>query len=394
MQGSYRTEETDVTFGQRPSRSRTSTTTELSQPEKLETESNYVCCKPPLRVVLGTASVGSEKSPLAKFTTVDSVAKFTSTFQARGYNDIDTARAYPVGRAGTCEQMLGAKELRLQTWANISTKVSSFMPGSHRINNINRSIENSLRALGAEDGVDIMYLHAPDRATPFSQTCEAMHKAWLEGKFQRFGLSNFAAEEVEEIMETCWRGGYNPPTVYQGQYNPICRSAEGNLFRVLRQHSIAFYAYSPSACGFFSNKVTRATAKDSDSRWNIASPLGAKYAGDYFHNPLFAAAETIRMQAQKHGISGHAAALRWTTWHSQLDATYGDAIIVGASRIEQLEENLEILEQGPMPEGLIKIMNKLWDRAVCATESISPQIPASLGRCQFSMASRTTCRSK
>ena len=133
------------------------------------------------------------------------------------------------------------------------------------------------------------------------------------------------------------------------------------MFEVLREHNIAFYAYSPSACGFFSNKVTRASAKDADSRWNIASPLGAKYAGDYFHDPLFAAAETVRSHARQYGITGHAAALRWTTWHSKLDAASGDAVIIGASKIEQLEENLDILEQGPLPEALVEVMNKMWD---------------------------------
>lgn len=359
---SYGTEATDP-LTPTPFRSRASTTTELWQPEDQQiTAPNFVQCKPPIRVVLGTASVGSKKSPLAKITTIESLSKFLSTFRQRGYNDIDTARAYPVGRGGTCEQLLGEKELKLQTWANTSTKVSSFMPGSHRPKNINESIKKSLEALGAEeDGVDIMYLHAPDRATPFSETCEAMHEAWLEGKFARFGLSNYTVEQVEEVVRICEECGYNPPSVYQGQYNPICRGAENRLFEVLRKHNIAFYAYSPSACGFFSNKVTRASVKDQDSRWNIASPLGAKYAGDYFHDPLFAAAETVRMQAKKYGISGHAAALRWTTWHSKLDAACGDAVIIGASRLEQLEENLNILEQGPLPEGLVSIINKMWE---------------------------------
>ncbi|KAJ9655373.1 hypothetical protein H2198_005747 [Neophaeococcomyces mojaviensis] len=358
---STRTEDTDVLLTPTPFRSRASTTTELWQPDQQVIAPNYVPCKPPIRVILGTASVGSKKSPLAKITTVEAIVKFTSMFRARGYNDIDTARAYPVGRGGTCEQLLGEKELRLPTWANISTKVSSFMPGSHRTKNINLSIEKSLEALGTDE-VDIMYLHAPDRATPFSETCEAMHDAWLEGKFQRFGLSNYTVEQVEEIVKICEECGYNKPTVYQGQYNPICRGAEDQLFEVLRKHNIAFYAYSPSACGFFSNKVTKASVKDTDSRWNIASPLGAKYAGDYFHDPLFAAAETVRSQAKQYGISGHAAALRWTTWHSQLDAACGDAVIIGASKIEQLEENLNILEQGPLPEGLVKVMDKMWDQ--------------------------------
>jgi aflatoxin B1 aldehyde reductase len=350
------TDATDLTVT--PNRSRAST---FDNAERITSPLvQTVQCKPPLRVVLGTASVGSKLSPLAKITTVEEASKFVTLFRSRGYADIDTARAYPVGRGGTCEKLLGEEELRLGKWANVSTKVSSFMPGSHRAKNIAMSIDRSLEALNT-DAVDVMYLHAPDRATPFKETCEAMNKAYLEGKFERFGLSNYSVEEVEQVVKVCEENGFVKPSVYQGQYNPICRGGEERLFEVLREHNIAFYAYSPSACGFFSNKVSRASTKDKNSRWNIASPLGAKYAGDYFHDPLFAAAELVRQQAKKYGISGHAAALRWTTWHSQLGAEYGDAVIVGASRISQLQENMDILEHGPLPEPLVETLNNIWE---------------------------------
>jgi aflatoxin B1 aldehyde reductase len=350
------TDATDMTLT--PLRSRTTTLykTETVIPPAIQ----HMPSKPPLRVVLGTASLGSHQSPLAKITTTEEVSKFVSTFRARGYLDIDTARAYPVGAGGTCEKLLGEKTLRLSKWANVSTKVSSFMPGSHRAKNIAISIDRSLEALDA-DSVDVMYLHAPDRATPFKETCQAMHNAFLDGKFERFGLSNFTVEEVEEIIKICEENSFVKPSVYQGQYNPICRGAEERLFPVLREHNIAFYAYSPSACGFFSQKVTRASAKDKNSRWNIASPLGAKYTGDYFHDPLFAAAEIVRQIAARYGITGHAAALRWTTWHSELGAEYGDSVIVGASKITQLAENLDILEQGPLPEALVETINGVWE---------------------------------
>ncbi|KAG9770285.1 Aldo-keto reductase [Exophiala dermatitidis] len=349
------TDATDLTLT--PNRSRAST---FDNAERITSPLVQSRCKPPLRVVLGTASMGSEASPLAKINTVRDAQKFVNLFRSRGYADIDTARAYPVGKGGTCEELLGREDLRLSKWANVSTKVASFMPGSHRASRIAMSIDRSLDALSMES-VDIMYLHAPDRFTPFKETCEAMNKAYQQGKFERFGLSNYSVEEVEEIVRICEENGYVKPSVYQGQYNPICRGGEERLFSVLREHNIAFYAYSPSACGFFSNKVSRASTKDKNSRWNIASPLGAKYAGDYFHDPLFAAAEIVRQQALKHGISGHAAALRWTTWHSQLGAEYGDAVIVGASKLSQLEENMCILEEGPLPEDLVDTLNGVWE---------------------------------
>lgn len=353
------TGETDATELATPFRSRASTLlkSELARPS---TPKEHIPCKPPLKVILGTASLGSSKSPMARITTPEDAAAFVSSFRARGYSDIDTARAYPVGRVGTCERLLGDQQLRLGTWANVSTKVSSFMRGSHRARSIDFSINKSLASLGTET-VDIMYLHAPDRATSFEETCFAMDAAYKAGKFERFGLSNYSVADVEEIVEICERNNLVKPTVYQGQYNAICRGAEYELLTVLRKHNIAFYAYSPSACGFFSSKVSRASADDSTSRWNSKNPLGAKYSQDYFHDFLFAAADVVKEAAAVYGISGHAAALRWTTWHSDLQADLGDAIIIGASSQAQLEENLDILEQGPLPDPLIQVIEGVWE---------------------------------
>ena len=100
----------------------------------------------------------------------------------------------------------------------------------------------SLEALKT-DKVDIMYLHAPDRLTPFEETCRAMDAEYRKGKFARFGISNYTADEVEEIVSICEKHGFVKPNVYQGRYNPIIRSGERQLFPVLRRHGISFYAY-------------------------------------------------------------------------------------------------------------------------------------------------------
>ena len=350
------TDGTEISSAAR-SRSNTFWKQDLTFPD---TQQNFTPHKPPVKVILGTASLGSALSPIAKINTVEAANAFVSKFRSRGYSDVDTARAYPVGRGGTCEKLLGEKQLRLRSWSNVSTKVSSFMPGSHRARNIERSINRSLEALNVEQ-VDIMYLHAPDRATSFEETCFAMQKAYEAGKFERFGLSNYQVKDVKEIVEICERNNLVKPSVYQGQYNPICRGAEAELFAVLRQHNISFYAYSPSACGFFSNKISKGHTPGEAGRWNIKSPLGAKYRGDYFHDPLFAAAEMVKGHAAFYNISGHAAALRWTTWHSDLQAEKGDAVIIGASTQEQLEENLNILEQGPLPDSLLHVIERVWD---------------------------------
>ena len=88
-----------------------------------------------------------------------------------------------------------------------------------------------------------MFLHVPDRQTPFEEAIKAMNEAFQQGKFKHFGLSNYTAQEVQQILDICERNGYVKPTVFQGHYNAIVRGGEKELFPLLRRHGIAFFAY-------------------------------------------------------------------------------------------------------------------------------------------------------
>ena len=215
-------------------------------------------------IIFGTASFGTG-TPQAKFSSPALANPVLSLLRARGITHLDTARAYPVGSPGTSEALLGT--LGVAKWATVSTKVTSWTPGSHGEGKIKESVRNSLEALGYETPkagekggggygldwergevrekkkIDIMYLHSPDRSTPFEETCRAIDAQHRAGHFERFGLSNYRANEVEEIVRICEKHGWVKPSVYQGRYNPIIRSGEEELFPVLRRHGIGFQAY-------------------------------------------------------------------------------------------------------------------------------------------------------
>lgn len=78
-----------------------------------------------------------------------------------------------------------------------------------------------------------------------------MDQAHKEEKIKDWGISKHTAQEVETIVKICDENHFIKPSVYQGEYNPIVRSAEKELFPILRRHNIAFYAYSPAGAGFF-----------------------------------------------------------------------------------------------------------------------------------------------
>lgn len=216
-------------------------------------------------------------------------------------------------------------------------------------------IDDSLADLGIKQ-INVEFLHAPDRATPFEEACEAMDQAHREGKIRQWGLSNYTADEVQQFIDICEARGWVKPSVYQGQYNPIVRSGEAPLFPVLRRNGMAFYAYSPAAGGFFAGGH-KATTKG--GRFDGKHFVGSLYRDMYVQPAIIAASEKVVEVAARHGISGHAAALRWTVNHSILRAKHGDAVIVGASSVEQLRDNLDVTEQGPLPEEVVAAFDAL-----------------------------------
>ncbi|KAI3391937.1 hypothetical protein diail_6607 [Diaporthe ilicicola] len=252
-----------------------------------------------VNVILGTASVGnSAVTKLAKFDTPDQVNSLLDAFYERGYHHIDTARGYAYGAPETSEPRLGAVDAGKRF--TIDTKARYTGEHPHTKDKIIENVDISLKELKVPH-INVYYLHVPDRTTPLEDAAAGMNEACKAGKIKQFGISNHSPDEVEEIVKICKEKGYLKPTVYQGQYNAI-------------------------------------------------TPGGEVYSKLYNKPELEDVFQRVSVAGHKHGISGHAAALRWTSFHSILDQKLGDAIILGASTVDQLKQNLDILEEGPLPQ--------------------------------------------
>lgn len=172
---------------------------------------------------------------IAHFDDEKDVQALLDAFYNRGYREIDTARNY-----GASEARLG--DAAAASRFTIHTKVKSGPPGEHETSKIELSVRQSLDDLKTPT-VQTMFLHSPDRQTPFEDTAKAMNDALQRGDFKEFGLANYTAAEVREFIDICEREGYAKPSVYQGQYNPVVRGGEEELFPLLRKHNIPFYGF-------------------------------------------------------------------------------------------------------------------------------------------------------
>lgn len=163
------------------------------------------------------------------------VLALLDAFHARGHRQLDTSRNY-----GGSEVRLGAAGAPARFV--IHTKIGGMGPHTHGAGQVRASINASLKDLGVEK-VRTMLLHVPDRETEFEETAGAMQEAWREGKFERWGLSNYKVEEVERFLTICQEKGWEKPSVYEGHYNAVVRGGEKELFPLLRKHRMAFFAY-------------------------------------------------------------------------------------------------------------------------------------------------------
>ncbi|KAH7471753.1 hypothetical protein FOMA001_g13288 [Fusarium oxysporum f. sp. matthiolae] len=219
---------------------------------------------------------------------------------------------------------------------------------------------DSLKALKVEE-VDLWYLHGPDHKTPYEETLSEVNKLYNEGLFKRFGISNYAAWEVAQMSEIIDHNGWKRIDVYQGVYNALLRVVEPELFPCLSHYGISFYQYNPLAGGFLADRYQRDdSSHDEGSRFDPKRQQGAMYRARYWNDTYFDALDRVRPLAKKLGITTAEAALRWSNHHSQLKAERGDAIIVSASSLKQLEQNLAALEKGPLPEELVQAFDEAW----------------------------------
>lgn len=285
------------------------------------------------------------------------------TFQRHGGKTIDTARVYA---QGSSEEYLGELDWQGRGLAVDTKLYPNIADGTgkmtHSAKDLRTYLEESLKALKT-DNIDLWYLHGPDRNTPYEETfrtCNELHK---EGKFNRLGLSNYMAWEVAYISDMCISNGWIRPTVYQGVYNAIHRTVEMELFPCLRHYGIIFYAFSPLAGSQLTGRYTRDTQDaniESMSRFDPKTFQGRKYRRRFWNETMFDALDVIREATGKHQLTEKECALRWIMHHSQLDAERGDAVIIGASNLQQLEENLVDLEKDPLPDDVVEALDRAW----------------------------------
>lgn len=300
-----------------------------------------------MNLILGTMNFGPQLD-------LDASSEMVKNFLKAGFKELDTAFVY---NNGDTEKYLG-KILPEVSGYEIATKVHPRITGRLDPETIMMEFNESLKRMNRES-VDLFYFHFPDGKTPIEPALETIARLYQEGKIKELGLSNYPAWQVVDIWYKCDKFGFPKPAVYQGMYNALCRNVEPELIPAIRHLGMRFYAFNPLAGGMLTGKHQHFEDTPEPGRFARLK----SYRDRYWKQSYFDAVDEIRMACEKEKIPMAEAAYRWLAFNSKLNATKGDAIIIGASKISQMTQNIEALDKGPLPESILYALDKAWEIA-------------------------------
>ena len=190
------------------------------------------------------------------------------------------------------------------------------------------SLDQSLRRMKL-DYVDLFYSHRFDPNTPIEETLQALVDIVRQGKALYVGISNWPLEPLRQAV-TYLRERDVPLLIYQGRLNMLNREPiESGILNFCREQGVGFIAYSPLAQGLLTDRYLNGIPADSRMAKEqfLKSERRTPELLDYLH--------TLQAQAQTHSRSIAQEALSWV-----LDQPGATSVLVGASSVEQLANNL------------------------------------------------------
>jgi L-glyceraldehyde 3-phosphate reductase len=194
------------------------------------------------------------------------------------------------------------------------------------------SLDQSLRRLGM-DYVDIFYSHRADPDTPLEETMGALDTAVRQGKALYAGISSYSPDRTRDAAAILGRLG-TPLLIHQPSYSMLNRWIEEGLLDVLGELGVGCIGFSPLAQGLLTDRYAAGIPADS----RIARDLSLD--ADQLDEQTTAKVAGLREIAAGRGQSLAAMALAWTLRDPRMTST-----LVGASSVEQLEQNVHALDR-------------------------------------------------
>ena len=288
---------------------------------------------------------------------VDSAVQMMKAAYDAGVNFFDNAEVYAGGRS---EEVMG-KALKELGWRRGSYLVSTKLfwglhNGPNERNTLNRKrllegIDGSLKRFDM-DYVDIVYCHRADPNTPIEETARAMSDIVQSGRAIYWGVSEWSADEIRAAWNVCDKYGWHKPITEQPQYNLFHRErVEKEYARLYEDIGLGTTIWSPLASGLLTGKYQKGIPADS---------RGALKGYEWLRNALtdkerLSIVDKLGHLAKELDCSLAQFAIAWCAKNPNVST-----VITGASRVEQVHENMKALEVLPkLTDDVMKRVDEL-----------------------------------
>ncbi len=253
-----------------------------------------------------------------------------------GVNFFDTADVYNRGEA---ELSLGKaiKELKREELV-IATKC--YFPMSDRPNDrglgrkhIFESVHNSLKRLQL-DYIDLMQFHRFDSETDLDETARAIDDLVKAGKVLYWGVSEWSAQQITDLVHTTKELNTNPPVSNQPQYNMLNKSIESGVIQACEKFGLGNVVFSPLAQGVLTGKYKPGQPAPAGTR--AADTNSNMFMARVMEDSTLTRVQNLKDFAEQHGAGLAEFALAWCLRQKQVSS-----VIIGATSAAQVETNVK-----------------------------------------------------
>ena len=295
--------------------------------------------KSPLKVstlCLGTMMFGDQ-------TEHAEAASIVAHAHEHGVNYVDTADVYT---RGASETMLGKiMQGQRNDWV-LATKLGNKMSDRPNESQYSRTwmlreVDESLKRLQT-DHIDILYLHRDYNDMDLQEPLYALDALMRSGKIRYWGVSNFRAWRIAELVHGARQIGMPGPVVCQPYYNLLNRMPEVEILPACETYGMGVTSYSPIARGVLTGKYLPGQAPQEGTR---AARGDRRMSETEFREESLQIAQTLKQHAEQRGISLAQFATAWVLAHRAISS-----VIAGPRTLAQWQDYFPALDYVVTPE--------------------------------------------
>ena len=267
-----------------------------------------------------------------------------------GVNLFDTADVYNNGEA----ELALAKAIKPFRRADLVIATKCYFPMSDRPNDrglsrkhIAESVHASLKRLGT-DYVDLMQFHRFDPDAPLDETVRAIDDLVRAGKVLYWGVSEWKAHQIAEICGVAKALNANPPASNQPRYSILAPDIDREVIPVSEANGLGQIVFSPLAQGILTGKYLPGQPRPEGSRG--ADDTSNNFMRDMLNDETLTKVQSLKAFAEGHGHDLGTFALAWCLRQPNVSS-----VIVGASRLDQIEANVKASG--------VKLPDEVWKEA-------------------------------